>query len=260
MHVGAAASQTATTCLVGGARTGTSRFMTGSIAGLLNDDPASRYIQDALGVASTKDVSSSGSFDRLLSFFGKADYNYAQRYYASATLRRDGPSKFASGKRWGTFPAVNVGWRAPRESFFPPDGFFSNVMLRFCWGETGNQQIPGGRIVAQFGGGRGGNFYHINGSGSTIKPGYRLVALGNPNVKWETNKSTNVGLDLEFLQGRGNFTVDVYNRRTEGLLYDPRLPSTSGVANPAIGNYGTMSNKGVDFAVAYSGTLSVNKV
>src|SRR2546430_16932492 len=133
-------------------------------------------------------------------------------------------------------------------------------MLRFGWGETGNQQIPGGRIVAQFGGGRGDTFYDISGSGSTIKPGYRLVALGNPNVKWETNKSTNVGLDLEFLQGRGNFTVDVYNRRTEGLLYDPRLPSTSGVANPAIGNYGTMSNKGVDFAVAYSGTLSGNKV
>src|SRR5438309_11291138 len=81
----------------------------------------------------------------------------------------------------------------------------------------------------------------------------------SPNVKWETNKSTNVGLDLELLQGRGNFTVDVYNRRTEGLLYDPRLPSTAGAANPAIGNFGTMSNKGFDFALAYSGTISGNK-
>src|SRR3989440_7725675 len=140
--------------------------MTGSIAGLLNDDPASRYIQDALGVASTKDVSSSGSFDRLLSFFGKADYNYAQRYYASATLRRDGSSKFAPSHRWGTFPAFNVGWRASRESFFPQNGFFSKGMVRFGWGETGNQQISGGRIVGQFGGDPRGTFYDIHRTGT----------------------------------------------------------------------------------------------
>ena len=237
-----------------------SNFIGGSIAGLLNTDPASRYIQDALGSASTKNVSSSGSLDRLLSFFGKADYNYQQRYYASATLRRDGSSKFGPGHQWGTFPAFNVGWRASRESFFPQNGFFSNVMLRFGYGETGNQQIPGGRIVAQFGGDRGETFYDISGSGSSIQPGFKQVALGNPNVKWETNKSTNVGLDLEFLQGRGNFTIDVYNRTTDGLLYDPRLPSTAGVASPAIGNFGKMSNKGFDFALAYSGTLGGNKV
>ena len=253
------ASHNLTALLGQEAHSETQRFITGSIAALLNDDPSSRYIQDALGSAASKNVSSTGSLDRLLSFFGKADYNYAQRYYASATLRRDGSSKFAPSHRWGTFPAFNVGWRASRESFFPQNGFFSNVMVRFGWGETGNQQIPGGRIVAQFGGDRGDTFYDISGTG-TIQPGFRQVALGNPNVKWETNKSTNVGLDLEFLQGRGNFTVDVYNRRTEGLLYDPRLPSTAGAANPAIGNFGTMSNKGFDFALAYSGTISGNKV
>jgi hypothetical protein len=79
-------------------------------------------------------------------------------------------------------------------------------------------------------------------------------------VKWETNRSVNVGLDLEFLQGRGSFTLDVYNRTTNGLLYDPRLPSTAGFADPAIGNFGKMSNKGFDFAVAYSGTVGGNKV
>jgi TonB-linked SusC/RagA family outer membrane protein len=241
------------------ANSSTGRFMNGSIAGLINDDPSARYIQDQLADASTKNVSTSGSFDRLLSIFGKADYNYAQRYYASATVRRDGSSKFAKANRWGTFPAFSLGWRLSRESFFPQDGFFSNVMLRFGYGETGNQQIPGGRIVAQFGGDRGDVFYDIGGSG-TIKPGYRQVALGNPNIKWETNKSANVGVDLEFLQGRGNVTLDVYNRRTEGLLFDPRVPATAGAANPAIGNFGTMSNKGFDFAAAYSGTISGNKV
>ncbi|HYT81833.1 MAG TPA: SusC/RagA family TonB-linked outer membrane protein [Gemmatimonadales bacterium] len=238
----------------------TSRFIAGSIAGLLNEDPANRYINDALGNASTKNVGSSGTYDRLLSLFGKADYNYGQKYYASVTLRRDGSSKFGPDHRWGTFPAFNVGWRVSRESFFPVDGFFSNVMLRFGWGVTGNQQIPGGRIVAKFGGGRGDTFYDIGASGSTIQAGFRQTALGNPNIKWEENKSTNVGLDLEFLQGRGNFTADLYERITDGLLFDPRLPATAGLADPAIGNFGKMSNRGIDFSIAYSGTMSGNKV
>src|SRR5439155_6289651 len=185
----------------------TGRFMSGGISGLLNDAPADRYIDDALGQASTKTVSSTGFFDRLLSFFGKADYNYGQKYYASATLRRDGSSKFGAGHQWGNFPAFNVGWRLSRESFFPSDGFFTNAMLRFGWGKTGNQRIPGGRIVAQFGGDRGDTFYDISGSGSSVVPGFRQVKLGNEDLKWEENTSTNVGLDLEFLRGRANFTL-----------------------------------------------------
>ncbi len=243
----------------------TGRFMSGSISGLINEDPSSRYIDDALGSASTKNVTSSGSYDRLLSLFGKADYNYQQRYYVSATLRRDGSSKFAPGNQWGTFPGFNVGWRASRESFFPQNGFFSNVMVRFGWGITGNQQVPGGRIVAQYGGGRADAFYDIGGTGTTILPGYRQVAQGNASMAWETNKSTNVGIDLEFLQGRGNFTLDVYKRITgatngHGLLFDPRAPAAAGLANPSIQNIGKMQNTGFDFAIAYSGTMGTNKV
>jgi TonB-linked SusC/RagA family outer membrane protein len=243
----------------------TSHFVAGSIAGLLNEDPASRYIDDALGSASTKNVNSSGTFDRLLSFFGKADYNYGQRYYVSATLRRDGSSKFGKTNQWGTFPGFNLGWRASRESFFPQNGFFSNVMLRFGWGITGNDQVPGGRVLAKFGGSRGDTFYDISGSGTTIEPGFRQIALGNASMAWETDKSTNVGLDLEFNQGRGNLTLDVYERITgategHGLLYDPRQPGTAGVADPAIRNVGKMSNKGFDFALAYSGTAGAGRV
>src|SRR5256714_7564063 len=143
----------------------TTRLIAGSIAGLINDDPNARYIDDVLASASTKDVSSSGSYDRLLSFFGKADYNYEQRYYASATLRRDASSKFGAAHPGGTFPAVNARWRASRESFFPQGGFFSNAMLRFGWGETGNQQIPGGPLVAKYGGRPGATLYDIRGAG-----------------------------------------------------------------------------------------------
>src|SRR6266566_1993170 len=236
------------------------RFMAGGISGLLNDAPQSRYIDDALGSAASKTVNSTGFFDRLLSYFGKADYNYAEKYYASVTVRRDGSSKFAVDNRWGTFPAFNVGWRLTRESFFPQDGFFSNVMLRVGYGVTGNQQIPGGRIVAKFGGGTGDTFYDINGSGTSIVAGFRQIALGNANLKWETNRSVNSGADLEFLHGRGTFTFDIYSRTTDDLLFDPRTPSTAGAASPAIQNVGKMSNKGFDFAASYSGTMAGGKV
>jgi TonB-dependent starch-binding outer membrane protein SusC len=242
------------------ANSSTGRLLYGSIAGLINDNPSDRYIRDALGLASTKTDSSSGSFDRLLSVFGKADYNYGEKYYASVTVRRDGSSKFAPGNQWGTFPAFNVGWRASRESFFPQGGFFSNVLLRFGYGTTGNQQIPGGRILSQFGGGTGDTFYDIGNTGTSIVAGYRQTALGNLNLKWETNKSTNAGADLEFLQGRGNFTVDVYSRTTDNLLFPPAAPATAGTAAPAIQNIGSVRNRGVDFSLSYNGTIGTDKV
>src|SRR5256885_13805927 len=106
------------------------RFITGGISGLYNDDPANRFIQDGLGSASSKTVNTTGFFDRLLSFFGKADYNYGEKYYASVTLRRDGSSKFGTHNRWGTVPAVNVGGGAARGTLFPPGGLFSHAPLR----------------------------------------------------------------------------------------------------------------------------------
>lgn len=237
-----------------------SKFMQGTMADLLNEDPSSRYIDDALGAAASKNVFSTGTLDRLLSFFGKADYNYRNRYYASFTLRRDGSSKFPKANQWGTFPAFNVGWRASQESFFPQEGFFSNVMLRFGWGQTGNEQVTGGRIFARFGGDRGDTYYDITGSGNTIVAGYRQTALGNQNMKWETNTSTNVGADLEFLQGRANFSFDIYNRQTDDLLFNPLPPATAGQADPAIQNVGAMKNSGYEFALSYSGTVGANKV
>jgi len=132
---------------------------------------------------------------------------------------------------------------------------FSNAMLRVAWGVTGNQQIPSGRIVSQFGGDRGDTFYDIGGTGTTIRPGFKTTAIGNPNLKWEENHSINIGVDLEFLDGRGTFTADVYRRNTNNLLYDPRQPATAGSAAPPIVNIGKMRNDGIDFAMGYRGNF-----
>ena len=231
------------------------RFESGSCANLLNNGVDSRYIQDALCDPTSKNVGSSGFRSALLSFFGKADYNFADRYYLSLTVRRDGSSNFAPVHRWGTFPAVGLGWRLSRESFFKNNTTFSNIMLRFGYGVTGNQQIPSGRIIDQFGGNRGDTFYDIGGTGGTIQPGFKVTALGNPNLQWEEQKSGNIGLDLEFLEGKGNFTVDLYRRNTDKLLFDPELPATGGSAAPPIVNIGAMRNDGVDFSLGYHSSI-----
>jgi TonB-dependent starch-binding outer membrane protein SusC len=232
------------------------RFEAGSCANLLSTDVSERFIQDALCDPTTKNVTSSGSGTALLSLFGKVDYNFAERYFLSLTVRRDGSSRLGPTHRWGTFPAVAVGWRLSNMPFFPSSGFFNSAMLRFGYGITGNQQIPPDRIVSQLGGDRGDTFYDIGGgSKTTITPGFKITKIGNQDLKWEENRSVNGGLDLEFNQSKGTFTVDVYQRNSNNLLFDPRTPATAGSADPPIVNIGKMRNRGIEFAIGYKGTL-----
>jgi TonB-linked SusC/RagA family outer membrane protein len=229
------------------------RFVTASLNNLLTTDINARFIQDAIGDPSTKNVSSTGTEASLVSVFGKINYNFADRYHLSFTLRRDGSSRLGPSNRWGTFPAIGAGWRLSEESFLAGSPLFTNLMLRFGWGITGSQNIPTGRIVSQFGGGRGDTFYAIGG-GNTIAPGFRQVSLGNDSLKWEENQSINVGLDLE-LGGSLNLVVDVYQRNTDNLLFDPQVPATAGVADPPVLNIGEMRNRGIDFSIWYRGTI-----
>lgn len=231
------------------------RSISGSMSGLLNTDVNARYIQDALGDPDTKNVSSSGFKASLLSFFGKVDYNYAQRYLFSATLRRDGSSRLGPNNRWGTFPAFSLGWRISNESFIADNDLFTNIMLRAGWGITGNQQIPTGRTVSQFGGGTGDTFYNISGDGTNIEQGFRQTVIGNPDLKWEENESLNVGLDLELYEGRFSFALDVYQRDTDNLLFAPNIPATAGVADPPTVNIGKMRNTGFDLQLGTRGTI-----
>jgi len=240
------------------ANKGRNRYIEASIGGLINTSVDTRYIQDVLGTS--KDVFTTGGQNSLLSVFGKADYNFADKYVASFTVRRDGSSRLAPGNQWGTFPAVGLGWRISNEPFLANNRILSDVMLRYGWGVTGNQLIPSGRIIAQFGGGKGDTFYDVAG-GNSIVTGFRQTSLGNANLKWEENKSTNIGADMLLFEGKLNFIVDVYRRSTSNLLFDPRLPATAGVASPPIINVGQMRNTGIDFSVGHaapSWSLSLN--
>jgi len=228
------------------------RGINGSLSNLVTTDINARYIQDALG--GSKNVSSSGGVSSLLSFFGKFDYNYAERYYLSATMRRDGSSKLAPENRWGWFPAFSLGWRLSQESFLRQNTFFTNIMLRAGYGVTGNQNIPSGRVLSQYGGGLGSTYYAING-GNSIQTGYRQTSLGNANLKWEENKSYNIGLDLEFFGGSASLVVDAYQRDVDNLLFNPAQPATAGNAAAPILNVGAMRNRGIDASLGYRGTV-----
>jgi TonB-linked SusC/RagA family outer membrane protein len=231
----------------------TNRFVEGQMSNLIDTDLDSRYLQDALGDASTKNVFSTGSESALLSFFGKADYNYENRYVASVTVRQDGSSNLGPDHRWGTFPAFGLGWRLSQEPFMRDNRIFSDVMLRFGWGMTGNQSIPAGRIVSQFGGDRGDTFYDIAGTNSSVLAGFRQRSLGNRDLKWEENRSINVGADLALFDGKVDVVLDVYQRKTNNLLFDPPTPATAGIASPPIVNIGKMKNSGVDLSVGHRG-------
>lgn len=233
----------------------TSRRIIGRISDLVTTDLNARYIQDALGNPETKDVGSFGNTGALLSFFGKVDYDFADRYHLSFTLRRDGSSRLGPRNRWGTFPAIGAGWRVSREPFMAGSTFFTNMMLRFGWGVTGNQGIPTGRTVSHFGGTTADAFYDIRGTGSSIVRGFRVTSLGNRSLKWEENESVNVGLDLEFAGGKALLVVDVYERQADNLLFDPRTPATAGVAAPPIVNVGSMRNRGLEFSLGYGGSI-----
>ena len=234
------------------ANQGQNRFITGHLGKLLNNDLDARYIQDALGDPKTKNVSSSGGKSALLSLFAKADYNFADKYIASFTVRRDGSSRLAPGHQWGTFPAFGLGWHITNEGFLSGNRFLNDVMLRYGVGVTGNQLIPSGRIVSQFGGERGETYYDVTGSGSSIQAGFRQTSLGNPDLKWEENRSSNVGADMVLFNGNINFVIDVYRRNTNNLLFDPALPATAGIASPPIVNIGKMRNTGFDFSVGHT--------
>ncbi|MEQ9441401.1 MAG: TonB-dependent receptor [Cyclobacteriaceae bacterium] len=233
----------------------TTRFFEGSIAGFIVTDVDARYINNVLGDVGTRTVGSEGNISALESIFGKIDYNYGQKYYLSGTVRRDGSSRFGANNRYGVFPAVSAGWRISEEAFAQNLVWLEDLKLRGGWGITGNQSIPDGRAFNLFGGGTGSSFYDITGSNSSITPGYLLTDRGNPDLKWEENISTNIGIDASLFDGKFEIVFDWYKRTVDGLLFNPTQPATAGSADPAFFNIGKMSNTGIDLGLGYRGTF-----
>ena len=181
----------------------------------------------------------------LLSVFGRAIYNYDQRYLAMVSMRADGSSRFRDGRKFGYFPAVSLGWRVAKEAFFPQNKIVSDLKLRASFGANGNQEFyPYARFQR----------YSANisypGTGTTVLPGIAQREIGNPDVKWETTYQYNGGLDLGMFDNRLTLTLDVYRKRTIDLLTQVQIPLSSGSdALEIIQNVGSIQNQGVELGL-----------
>lgn len=189
-----------------------------------------------LSAAAVKtDASSSGSSSTLVSFFGRANYDYKKRYIFSATLRSDGSSRFADGHRYGYFPAVSGAWLISDESFMKNINWVSTLKLRGSWGKTGNNFI--GDFVSRSLIGSGFNYNQVAGLSPSV--------LGDANLTWEKTTSTDVAIDFGFLNDRITLSADLYYRKTNDLLSSLPLPGSTGFTTYTT-NVGSMENKGLE--------------
>lgn len=188
----------------------------------------------------------------VFSLFGKVDYNYADRYLASFTIRRDENSRFAKGHRAGVFPAFSVAWRPSQEEFFPRNEVLTDLKIRYSWGQNGNANIPSlypAYSTYIFNTGNGA--YDINGTNSSTTSGITLASTGNPDLRWETTYQNNIGVDLQFFSGALNLSADYYIKKTKDMLTIPPALDVAG-ENAAIWlNTGDMKNTGWEVSLSY---------
>ena len=215
------------------------------------------YMDLTSGIDGQTNGSSRSSW-ALFSQMGRLNYVYDNKYMFEGVVRRDGSSRFASTHRYGVFPAFSAGWVISREKFMESTrGWLDNLKLRAGYGITGNDGTGNYNSFTTYSfqmSDDQGTYYPMNGAnGAQGTLGYRPNALGDPDAKWETTKTTNVGIDAAFL---GNFTLnfDLWQRRTTDMLYPKTIPMVFGrVSAPSI-NSGEMLNKGFDFILGYRGT------
>lgn len=195
-----------------------------------------------VGAASTiTGVSSYRRESLLVSFFGRFNYSFKEKYLATFTLRGDGSSRFGSDQRWGTFPSGSVAWRLDQEPFIQDLDVFSNLKLRLGYGKTGNDQVGEYASYALM------SNTHLTFDGSTNTAGTHLNpnTPENPTLKWETTSQYNLGLDMGFFNSRLAVTVDAYSKSTSDLLIRKNLPTYSGFF-VVQSNVGEISNKGFE--------------
>jgi TonB-dependent starch-binding outer membrane protein SusC len=237
------------------------RNISGSLNNYFTTDPNVWYLNSAFGDATTRQINSGGNENRLQSIFGKLDYSLSGKYYASATVRRDGSSRFSKGNRYAVFPAFSAAWRISEESFLANNNIVNDLKLRASWGIAGNDRIADYNYADRWGGSVGSAFYAIDGANGSATPGYHLTNVGTLSLgqetSWEEATTLNGGFDASLLGDKLSVVLDVYTRKTEKLLYNAALPGTFGylAPNAPFRNTASMTNTGFDLALGYNGQV-----
>ncbi|TKG95229.1 TonB-dependent receptor [Puteibacter caeruleilacunae] len=206
-----------------------------------NNLGAGNYIKDGkAGMGSGK------KRNKLIAFFGRAIYNYDNKYLLTASVRREGSSKFGANNKWGWFPAVSLGWRLKEEDFLKNADYIDDLKFRVGYGVTGNQDLDEYQSLTRFGAGAN---YMFNG-GYTFS--YGPSANPNPDLKWEKKKEFNIGVDFSLFNHKFGGTIDLYNRTTTDLLYEYTAQVPPMIHSSIFTNVGEMNNKGIELALNYN--------
>ena len=199
----------------------------------------------------------------LVSFFGKVNYTYDEKYLASFTIRRDGSSRFGSNNQYGTFPSISAGWRISEEKFMESTkGWLNNLKLRYSWGQTGNQEISNTARYTLYksvvstglwGSGQAGSSYDIAGKngGYDLDNGYVRNQRGNDDIKWETTTQHNIGVDFAILKNEIYGSFDWFNKKTTDILLFMEGIAAMGEGSGQWINAGEVKNNGWEFTVGY---------
>lgn len=172
------------------------------------NDPSLYYISAGTG---NQQATGTDEFNSLLSYLGRVMYNYASKYYLTASIRWDGSSKFPKGNKFATFPSISAAWKITGEEFMSSQTIFNNLKLRLGWGRVGNQNINSNAYLSTI----GTEYYTLN---NAVVTGSAVASTANPNIQWETVEDYNMGIDIGFLKGRLNCNFDIFRKKTRDML------------------------------------------
>jgi len=224
-------------------------FNGGSNTNLPSNDPDDAFISNTIDPISSQSTYQGASQSALASYFGRVNYEFEDRYLLSATFRMDGSSRFGENNRYGFFPSVSAGWVVSKEDFWTLPAV-SFLKIRASWGQNGNNRIGDYSFTSVV---RSGQNYTF-GPNEIITNGSVATVAANPDLKWETITQSDIGLDVEFWDGKLNFTTDFYIKKTSDMLYAAPIPFTAGTA-PPIQNIASMENRGWELSSDYRGKI-----
>ena len=201
---------------------------------------ANDYVS-TLNAATTWTASTTMEEWALISYLGRINYSFSNKYLLAASLRRDGSSRFGANNKWGWFPSVSGAWRIDQEGFMKRYPFIDQLKLRVSYGQTGNNNIGNYSAIGSM-----ETTSYLLGTGETITAGAYQSSISNPNLSWEKTSTIDFGLDLKLLNSRISLSADYYNSQTSDLLLEVPVPVITGFSSE-IQNYGKVENKGWDF-------------
>lgn len=217
--------------------------------GLIIEDLDYRYLD---AVTDGKDVSNNSSSYAMVSYFGKVNYAYDEKYLVSGTLRRDASSRFGNGNNSAIFPSVSAGWRISRENFMETtSNWLSDLKLRASWGINGNDMIDNSATYSLYYVDMNTGSYNFSGDGKTLSPGVIKTMSGNNNLKWEQTEQFNIGIDAAFLDNRLGVTMDYFKKKTKDMLIQKPYIAAIGEGGYKWYNAASMDNNGVEATITW---------